>query len=65
MNKTKTIEIVVRGGVVQEVSNIPEGVCVLVRDYDIEGVPTEKLDTDVNGDRCIESHWKRGDSCIT
>ncbi len=36
----KTVRITVAGGVVQNVA-VPEGVAVIIRDYDVEGVPSE------------------------
>jgi len=37
----KTILIVVEGGIIQDVLGIPEGVQVVVCDYDVEGVDIE------------------------
>ena len=48
-----TVEIEVRGGVA-EVVGIPEGVRVILRDYDVEGCSSEHLDIDENGDECVE-----------
>ena len=53
----QTINITVEGGVIQHVE-CPEGVQVVVRDYDTDGVPNDQLRQDDNGDRYIESTWK-------
>ena len=44
-----TVEIEVRGGVA-EVISIPEGVRVILRDYDVEGCSSEHLDIDEDGE---------------
>ena len=33
--KKKMIKIIVRGGVIQHIADVPKGVCVRVRDYDV------------------------------
>ena len=48
-----TVEIEVRGGVA-EVISIPEGVRVILRDYDVEGCSSEHLDIDEDGEECVE-----------
>ncbi len=52
----KTVTITVEGGVVQNVE-VPEGVTVIVRDYDVEGVESDLLQQDENGDNYIEAIW--------
>ena len=51
---TKIVHITVEGGVVQHVE-CPEGVKVIVRDYDTDGVDGGSLQQDENGDPFIES----------
>jgi hypothetical protein len=52
----KTVEITGEGGVIQNVL-CPEGVKVVVRDYDVDG-SEESLKEDENGDDYIESVWE-------
>lgn len=52
----KTVRITVEGGVVQHVE-VPEGVSVVVRDYDVDGLPPEAFRRDEHGDDYIESIW--------
>lgn len=53
----KIVKVTVEGGVVQWVE-VPEGVTVIVRDYDVDGSEDEGLDQDENGDQYIESTWE-------
>lgn len=53
----KIVRVVVEGGVVQHVE-VPEGVTVIVRDYDVDGSEEDQLDQDENGDQYIESTWE-------
>lgn len=53
----KKINITVEGGVIQDISDIPKGVNVVVRDYDCEGCDEELLKTDQDGNYYIESVW--------
>ena len=53
---TKIVHITVEGGVIQHVE-CPEGVQVVVRDYDTEGIE-EGLQRDDNGDLFTESVWE-------
>ena len=51
-----TVIVTVEGGVVQHVE-VPEGIVVLVRDYDVDGSdPREQ--TDEQGDKFLESSWE-------
>ena len=52
----KTVTITVEGGVVQNVE-VPEGVTVVVRDYDVEGIETDVFQQDRGGDNYIEAIW--------
>jgi len=50
-----TIEITVDGGLIQSIENIPAGVAVRVRDYDIEGCEENTgIVTDEDGNECYE-----------
>jgi hypothetical protein len=53
----KIVRVTVEGGVVQHVE-VPEGVKVIVRDYDVEGPEADHLQRDENGDQFIESIWE-------
>jgi len=55
----KTVRITVEGGVVQHVQ-VPKGVTVVVRDYDVDG-EDEGLEEDENGDKYVESVWNDTD----
>ena len=52
----KTVRVMVSGGVVQHVE-VPEGVTVIVRDYDVEGVEPDLLQQDEEGNSYIEAIW--------
>jgi hypothetical protein len=52
-----TVRITVEGGVIQDVQ-CPEGVRVVVKDYDTEGTPEEELHEDDDGYQFIESIWE-------
>jgi len=53
----KTVRVTVEGGVVQWVE-VPEGVTVIVRDYDVDGSEEDQLDQDENGDQYVEAIWE-------
>jgi hypothetical protein len=53
----KTVRLTVEGGVVEHVE-VPEGVQVIVRDYDVDGTEVDQLQQDENGDQFIESIWE-------
>lgn len=52
----KTAQVTVSGGVVQNVE-VPDGVTVIVRDYDVDGTETDLLQQDGAGDNYNESIW--------
>lgn len=56
MQETITVTITVEGGVIQDI-DLPPGVCAIVYDYDVDGVPDSETETDDNGDRRIVSRW--------
>ncbi len=51
-----TVTVTVEGGVVQHVE-VPPGVRVVVKDYDIDGSESD-LAEDTNGDNYVESIWE-------
>lgn len=53
----KIVRVTVEGGVVQHVE-VPEGVQVVVRDYDVDSTDADELEQDENGDHFIESIWE-------
>ena len=53
----KIVRVTVEGGVVQHVE-VPEGMQVVVRDYDVDGTDVSELEQDENGDHFIESIWE-------
>ena len=52
-----TVTIIVEGGVVQKI-DLPNGVVVIVKDYDVDGFDEDRLQTDSNGDEYAESRWE-------
>lgn len=52
------IVITVEGGVIQSIENIPPGVRVVVRDYDVDGAERAGLVEDENGVSCVEVIWE-------
>lgn len=53
----KIVRVTIEGGVVQHV-DVPEGVQVVVRDYDVDGTDVSELEQDENSDHFIESIWE-------
>lgn len=53
----RIVRVVVSGGVVEHVE-VPEGVIVVVNDYDVEGCDSELLQKDGNGDEFVEAIWE-------
>jgi hypothetical protein len=54
----KEIFIVIEGGVVHEVVNLPPNIHVAVIDYDTEGVEKERLEiSPVDGELCVINKW--------
>jgi len=49
------IRIIVSGGNIQDIQNIPEGIIVDVWDYDCE--PEDTDETDSIGDSVVKSEW--------
>lgn len=55
------IEIDIRNGRVTEV-RAPQGLSVLVRDYDTDGVESDRLTRDADGKPCVETRWNEADA---
>jgi hypothetical protein len=56
-NKTE-IFIVIEGGVVHEVVNLPSNINVTVIDYDADGVENERLAiSPLDGELCVINKW--------
>ncbi|MFQ6611082.1 MAG: hypothetical protein ACE5D7_09840 [Fidelibacterota bacterium] len=49
--------IVLEGGLIQDISGLPEGYSVEIRDYDTEGTPDSELTTDSAGQKYHRSEW--------
>ena len=54
----KTVTISLEGGVIQHV-DVPPGVRVIVKDFDVEGCDESDLTENEHGDKFIESIWER------
>ena len=52
-----TITVIVEGGMVQEVRDVPPGIEVVIQDYDTEGVDEEELLDDEDGEDYFEAAW--------
>jgi hypothetical protein len=46
----------VEGGIIQSIKNIPPGIIIEVRDYDVEGADTEEIKT-IDGEEAVISTW--------
>ena len=53
----KFVLVTVESGVVQHIE-VPEGVQVIVKDYDVDGTEADQLQQDDNGDQFIEFNWE-------
>jgi len=53
----QTVYVFIEGGVVQDMQ-IPKGVRVVVRDYDVEGVEPERIQQDADKQEFVESVWE-------
>ena len=58
----ETVTVFVRGGVIQDIQNIPIGVRIRVQDYDVENFTEQELrdetELDEEGDPCMVSIWE-------
>lgn len=63
MNATTDITVIVRGGVVQGTLGIPEGVRLIVRDYDVQADENDcqYIFTDKDGEKYHRCIWEGGD----
>ena len=50
------VRVTLEGGVVQEITH-PDGIKVVLRDYDTDEVSEDMLQADENGSRFLESTW--------
>jgi hypothetical protein len=56
--KPVEIFVVMEGGVVQEIVNLPPDINVTVIDYDTEGVEKDRLEiSPVDGELCVINKW--------
>lgn len=53
----RIVTVTVEGGVVQHVE-VPDGVQVIVKDYDVEGCDEADLEQDESGDHYFEANWE-------
>ena len=59
-DETKPVEIfvVMEGGVVHEIVNLPPNIKVTVIDYDTEGIEKDRLEIrPVDGELCVINRW--------
>ncbi len=56
------VTVFVRGGVIQDIQNIPAGVRIRVQDYDVDNLTEQELreetEMDEEGDPCMVSVWE-------
>lgn len=56
--KRMEIFVIVQGGVVQEIINLPDHIIVTVIDYDVEDAPENRLQiSPVDGELCVINKW--------
>ena len=60
MSEQTDVIVEIRGGCAT-VDQRPEGVRVVVRDYDVEGVDEDRLTVDSDGDECVEEVYEDED----
>lgn len=53
-----TITVIMEGGLIQDIIGIPAGITIRVHDYDVEGVDTEDLKTNGDGEEYTEAIWE-------
>lgn len=51
------IEIVISGGCVQDIVGLPHGYTIVIKDYDIEGMESDRCKEDEDGDVYEELIW--------
>lgn len=57
VEEKKKIVIIVEGGLIQEINNVPVDVVVEVHDYDTDGSEPEREETDKDGNNYLKSEW--------
>jgi len=55
MSNNKVIKITIKGGIADIEDEIPEGIIVMLIDYDIDGTEETSLSQDAEGKNCIVS----------
>jgi hypothetical protein len=56
--RKREIFVIMEGGVVHEIVNLPDHINVTVIDYDTEGVEKERLEiSPVDGELCVINRW--------
>lgn len=60
----KTVVVTVTDGIV-DVDELPDGVTVIVRDYDCTGVEPELITVDDYGDKCVEFIYEKQEYIAT
>ena len=53
----KVVQITIQGGVIQDI-DCPEGVQVIVRDFDTDGVEPSALSRNESGEGYVETVWE-------
>ena len=57
-SKKREIFVILEGGLVHEITNLPPNINVTVVDYDTEGVENERLEiSPVDGELCVINRW--------
>ena len=58
LQRKREIFLVMEGGVVHEIVDLPDNINVTVIDYDTEGVEKERLEiSPVDGELCVINKW--------
>lgn len=58
INVVEAVTIIMQGGVIQDILNIPEGGVIKIKDYDTEGIPENELEKDDDGNPYVVSVWE-------
>jgi hypothetical protein len=57
-SKKREIFVILDGGLVHEIINLPPNISVTILDYDTEGVENERLEiSPVDGELCVINKW--------
>ncbi len=59
---SKPIILFMEGGLIQSVSGIPEGLTIVVRDYDTCDTSNPRVHKDADGDLYFENSWDASDN---